>query len=554
MRYYEDSIAFLGQWGRFQKVVFVLLSASIVPNGFGAFNLVFLTDVPSHHCRVRDVNLTEDWQKNIIPFKVVDGKPELSRCSRYRLDVVRNLSAQGLLPDKDVNLTDLEQEACVDGWIYNTDIYLATIVSEFDLVCDDEWKQPFSASVFFLGSLCGSFMSGQLSDKFGRKPVLFATIILQTICTFAQVYSTSWLMFTILLFINGLGQISNFVAALVLGAEVLTDKVRVLYSSLGTCFGFALGYMMLPLFAYFIRDWRYLLLALSVVGTAYLPAWWLIPESPRWLLSQGRVKEAEAIVKKAAKWNKLQTPAIIFEESCYNETKTDVKEKYNVLDLLKNQARGTTLIVSLVSFTITAGYYGLSFDTPQLHTNPFVSCFISAAVEFPSYVSSWLALLYLPRRLSVMGSLFIGAVPLFLLQLVPHDLSYLSLSLEMLGKYGFTSGLSMMFAYTAELYPTPLRNTATGTTGTVSRLGSCIAPFMLKMRLWFKYLPYILLGTLSILSAFAAFFLPETFGQHLPENFEQMQRGKGMKCPCVNGGKKNRTRRVPKQSNIAYSV
>lgn len=58
------------------------------------------------------------------------------------------------------------------------------------------------------------------------------------------------------------------------GAEILTGHVRVLYSSLGTCFGFAVGYMMLPLFAYFIRDWRNLLLALAVVGAVYLPFWW----------------------------------------------------------------------------------------------------------------------------------------------------------------------------------------------------------------------------------------------------------------------------------------
>lgn len=70
MTNYDDTIAFLGQWGRFQQVVFFLLCASVVPNGFGAFTLVFLTDIPAHHCLVPDVSLTEDWREAIIPVKV----------------------------------------------------------------------------------------------------------------------------------------------------------------------------------------------------------------------------------------------------------------------------------------------------------------------------------------------------------------------------------------------------------------------------------------------------------------------------------------------------
>lgn len=61
------------------------------------------------------------------------------------------------------------------------------------------------------------------------------------------------------------------------------------------------------------------------------------------------------------------------------------------------------------------------------------------------------------------------------------DLSNLALALEMLGKYSITTGSSLMFAYTAELYPTVLRNTATGISNTVSRIGSCIAPLLLSL-------------------------------------------------------------------------
>ncbi|XP_075342795.1 organic cation/carnitine transporter 2-like isoform X1 [Odontesthes bonariensis] len=533
MKDYAEAVAFLGEWGCFQQTVFFLLCASIVPNGFGSFNLVFLTDTPSHHCVVPGINLTEDWRENIIPITVVNGKQELSSCSRYRLDVVRNLSAQGYIPGKDINLTDLEQEGCLDGWSYSKDIYQSTVVSHFDLVCSEQWKQPFTSTVFFVGVLFGSFFSGFLSDRYGRKPVLFATMATQTIFTFAQVFSTSWIVFVILLFINGLGQISNYVAALVLGAEVLTGNMRVLYSSLGTNLGFAIGYMILPLFAYFLRDWKSLLLALSVPCLTYIPLWWVLPESPRWLLSQGRVEEADAIVRKAAEWNKVQAPRVIFEDCSIKKTKSQ-KKHYTVLDLFRHSSiRSTTLLLCLVFFTLTAGYYSLSYNTSQLHADPYISCFISAVVEVPAYFSSWIALRYLPRRLSVIAALILGAVPLFLIQLLPEYLSSLSLVLEMLSKYSITTGFSLMFAYTTELYPTVIRNTATGMTTTVSRMGSCISPFLLSLSAYFKYLPYITLGTLGVVSAFAALFLPESFKRPLPETIQQMHERKRIKCPCI---------------------
>uniref|UniRef100_A0A3Q0SCZ7 Major facilitator superfamily (MFS) profile domain-containing protein n=1 Tax=Amphilophus citrinellus TaxID=61819 RepID=A0A3Q0SCZ7_AMPCI len=483
MQDYDEVTAFLGQWGHFQQSVFVLLCASVLPNGFGAFSLIFLTDIPSHHCLVPNINMTEDWHQAIIPV-------EVNKFINSRAEV------------HDINLTNLEQEHCVDGWSYSKDVYHSTIVSEFDLVCTEEWKQPFTSTIYFLGVLVGSFFSGQLSDRFGRKPVLFVTMAIQTVFTFAQIFSPSWAVFCILLFISGLGQISNYVSAFVLGTEIFTGNVRVLFSSMGVCLAFAFGFMMLPLFAYFLRDWKSLLLGLSVPGLLYIPLWWLMPESPRWLLSQGRVEEAEDIVKYAAKINKVEPPQVIFED--FNLPVIHKKYPSSYQKKEKN--------------LLSTGYFGLSLNTSRLHADPFISCFISAAVEVPAYISSWLALRYLRRQLSVI--LYSLTKTLHILYKTfcfsPLGLSYLSIALEMLGKFGITTGTALMFAYTAELYPTVVRNTATGMCTTVSRVGSCIAPFLLKLGEYFKYLPYIILGTLAVVSAFAAVFLPEKqLGNHM---------------------------------------
>uniref|UniRef100_A0A8C6SV28 Major facilitator superfamily (MFS) profile domain-containing protein n=1 Tax=Neogobius melanostomus TaxID=47308 RepID=A0A8C6SV28_9GOBI len=505
-------VAFLGTWGCFQAVIFFLLCASIVPNGFGAFTLVFLVDVPPHHCSVPVDNLTEEWQK-----AVVNGVEERSRCSRYRLDVVMNLSAQGSAPG-DVNLTELQQEPCVDGWSYSKDIYQSTLVTEFDLVCHDEWKQPFTASVLYAGITCGSLFAGELSDKYGRKPILFATMAIQTIFTFIQVFANSWILFTILLFFNGLGQMSNFVAALVLGAEILIGHARVVYSSVAVNSSFTLGYMMLPLFGYCLRDWRSLLLGLSLPGLLYIPMWWLIPESPQWLLYQGKVQEAEAIFRKAARWNKVQAPQYIFEQTGVTDFVGHLLFS-NMHDVFPKRKVGhANFAFCLISrFSMFISYYGLSLNTSQLNTNPFLSCFIFALVEIPAYVCSWLALRYFPRRTSIITSLCLGFVPLFFLELVPRDLSTVTLIMEMLAKFSFTSGTCLLFTYTSEVYPTPLRNTATGACSMVSRIGCCLAPFLLKLIPASYYN-----GVNGSARCHCHAFHPESFGLPLPETFEQM--------------------------------
>ena len=56
--------------------------------------------------------------------------------------------------------------------------------------------------------------------RYGRKIVLFVTIALQAVFTFIMVFSQSWLMFCALFFIVGMGQISNYMSAFVLGTFI----------------------------------------------------------------------------------------------------------------------------------------------------------------------------------------------------------------------------------------------------------------------------------------------------------------------------------------------
>ncbi|XP_046521349.1 organic cation/carnitine transporter 2 isoform X3 [Equus quagga] len=422
MRDYDEVTAFLGEWGPFQRLIFFLLSASIIPNGFNGLSAVFLTAAPEHRCRVPDTaNLSSAWRNHSIPLRLQDGREVPHSCRRYRLQAIANFSALGLEPGRDVDLEQLEQESCLDGWEFSQDIYLSTIVTEWNLVCEDDWKAPLTISLFFVGVLVGSFISGQLSDRF-------------------------------------------------------------------------------------------------------------IPESPRWLISQGRFKEAEVIIHRAARINGIVAPSTIFDPSELQDLSSKKQQSHSILDLIRTRnIRMLTIMSIILWLTISVGYFGLSLDTPNLHGDVYVNCFLSAVVEVPAYVLAWLLLRYLPRRYSMATALFLGGGVLLFVQLVPPELYYLATVLVMVGKFGITAAFSMVYVYTAELYPTVVRNMGVGVSSMASRLGSILSPYFVYLGAYDRFLPYILMGSLTILTAILTLFLPESFGTPLPDTIDQMLRVKGMK-------------------------
>ncbi|XP_015675048.1 solute carrier family 22 member 4-like [Protobothrops mucrosquamatus] len=529
MRDYDEIIAFLGEWGPYQRLIFFLLSASIIPNGFNGMSAVFLAGTPEHRCRVpASANLSAEWLNASIPLEDRDGRQVRSQCSRYSLDALINFSAWNLVPGRDVNLSQVEQEKCLDPTLISLDVLLCFVFLQWNLVCDNDWKAPLTTSLFFVGVLLGSFISGQLSDKFGRKAILFATMGVQTGFSFLQIFSTSWEMFTVLFLIVGMGQISNYVVAFILGTEILGKSVRIIFSTLGVCIFFAIGYMLLPLFAYFIREWRMLLLALTIPGVCCIPLWWFIPESPRWLISQGRFREAEAIIRKAAQTNRIPAPSIILDPVEVEDLKA--KQHQGVfLDLFRSRNIAIMTFMSLLLWMFTSiGYFGLSLSTPNLHGDAYFNCFLSAVIEVPAYVIAWLLLRILPRRYTISGTLFLGGGVILFIQLVPSDLHILSLILVMLGKFGITSAFSMLYVYTAELYPTTVRNMAVGSASMSSRVGSIIAPYFVFLGAYGKFLPYIIMGSLTLLIGILTLLLPESYGKPLPETFDEMQQINGL--------------------------
>uniref|UniRef100_A0A3B5MMQ2 Major facilitator superfamily (MFS) profile domain-containing protein n=1 Tax=Xiphophorus couchianus TaxID=32473 RepID=A0A3B5MMQ2_9TELE len=510
MQDYEESVLFLGSWGPFQRRIFFVLCLTCVPCGYNILSVIFLLASPPHHCDIpAHSNLSQEWIQASIPQ--VAGQPERSSCSRYEQDL--NQSAPGSRPE--VLLSSLKREGCRDGWTYSTQYFQSTVVTEFDLVCSEQWKQPLTSLVYFLGGLSGCFISGLISDRFGRKPVLFGSIAVLSIFSSAVAFAPSWPVFTVLFFMLGLGQIACYIVVFVLGSEILVGSSRILFSSLGQPFVYAFSMMLLPGTAYLVRSWRHLSLIMAVPGLACIPLWWLVPESPRWLLSRGRLQEAELLLRSAALVNRVEAPPVIFLPPKVGPTKS-----VSFLDLLKTaKIRHITL---KLWFSMSASYFGLSFSMSTLYGNLFLNYFLLTVVELPAYFASWLAARSFPRRLSFIGFSLLGALALLFIQGTMKSYPTLTMSLVLLGKFGVLAGNGVVYTYTGELSPTVIRNTAMSSCAMFSRVGSSVSPYLLEMAEFNKLLPWITLGVLSLLGVLLCIFLPETFRQPLPDTIEQM--------------------------------
>ncbi|XP_077471849.1 solute carrier family 22 member 21-like isoform X1 [Stigmatopora argus] len=494
---FDGDVDFLGQYGRFQILMMILLSLTAVPCGYLGVLSVFIADTPPHHCT------TWNNSTDFLNFSGTDS------CYRYKADT--NVS-EGFEPRN-------QSDRCVDGWLFSTESY--TIVSQWGLVCENAWKVPFSTSMFFVGVLFGSLISGQLSDRFGRKRVLFATLTLQSVTTLIQATSVNWIMFCALNCLRGVGHVSCYVASFVLGSEMLCESARLTYSLVGQSLAFSLGYALLPFLAYFIRDWRLLLVACAIPGLLFIPSWWVIPESPRWLLQKGRVEEAELVIRRAAKLNRVHAPDVIFkpgERSGLLQKPGENEKTYTIMDLIRTPNLRNITGLGFIIWLVTAlAFYGLSLNTSNLKGNIYLNSLVSAATDAVGNVLTWLLINKVSRPNLLSSTLMFSGIMHLAVKMVPEDMNVLFQVLVLTGKLGVAVAYGMIFVFFAELYPTVVRNSGLGVVATAGRIGTIISPYVIYMGVYSKVVPYIIFGSLSITTSFLSLMLPDTRNCKFPD-------------------------------------
>jgi OCT family organic cation transporter-like MFS transporter 4/5 len=128
-------------------------------------------------------------------------------------------------------------------------------------------------------------------------------------------------------------------------------------------------------------------------------------------------------------------------------------------------------------------YYGISFNIGEFGGDLFVNFALAGLVEVPSYLFTIYAFDYVGRRtLTAILMLFggVSCLGIILSKTLLQSATAIIVS-AMLGKFAITSTFAIIYVYSAELYPTALRQFAVGSCSIAGRVGSILAPFIKEL-------------------------------------------------------------------------
>ncbi|OQR74151.1 organic cation transporter protein-like [Tropilaelaps mercedesae] len=493
-------------------------------NAYGQLAMAFMMppNVEFHCARTEEAirnNITiEDWRRLTHNESMKEGS---GHCIRHFFD--------------HSTFTTREHVIACDRWVFDHSVHHSTILEEWDLVCDNDYLKPFPQSLSMAGLIIGNVVFSHFSDHYGRRPAVFAGMLICAVSGVMATATSNFALFNIGRFFSSVSKI-GIQASIVVYLESIDPHYRYLFSLLNG-FGFHLGMLFVALTAFFGNSWRYLQGLISGPAVAILPFLFFVYESPRWLLSQRRPDEAESVLRDICAWNNVPTERV-------NELLPKIRTKYahlkqgkskNALDLFRD-SNGTnptrnTLLMWYLCFTSGILFYASTFMSTELEIGlgPHVSFCLPIGAELVAILLVSLGVRYLRRKAIIFTTSLLGALGFYLMGFgenlgVPSwIIDLVAIIMIRASSAAFTQ---IYPVYSAELYPTPLRNVGIGFCDLMYRLASTIDPFG---RYWLPRFHTHLLpglyGTMSLVACVFCLFLPETLNKALDDGvFARLSR------------------------------
>uniref|UniRef100_A0A8C5GX45 Solute carrier family 22 member 6 n=1 Tax=Gouania willdenowi TaxID=441366 RepID=A0A8C5GX45_GOUWI len=526
---FGDLLDQVGSTGRFQILHVTLLCIPVLL--MASHNLLqnFVAVVPPHFCSAHS-NVSQSLRpEEILRITVpLDAKGKPHRCKRYAAPQWHLLNKNETTDYWEYEqLEDVDVQGCKEGWSYNMTERSSTIISDWHLVCDLRSLKQMGQTVYMGGVLVGAFVFGGLSDRYGRRILLLFSHLLMAVSGTCAAFAPSFSVFCLFRFGCGMALSGLGLNTFSLIVEWIPTRVRtVVGTTTGYCY--TVGQLILVGLAYFIRDWRWLTLTVSLpFYIFFLYSWWF-HESSRWLALNNKPELAVKNLKSVAKINGRQEEGEkidinMLQESMKKEM-SSTGGSYNALDLFRTpRMRIMTASLSAVWLSTSFAYYGLAMDLQKFGVDIYLIQVIFGAVDIPAKVVITVSMSFIGRRPSQCGALIIAGITILVNLLVPHDKEIVRTCLAVMGKGCLAASFNCCYLYTGELYPTIIRQTGMGWVSMMARVGAMVAPMILLTADYITWLPGLIYGGAPILSGLAGIYLPETLGSPLPDTIQDVE-------------------------------
>jgi len=353
------------------------------------------------------------------------------------------------------------------------------------------WKLTFLQSAIVLmssgiGAIVGAYFWGWMADRIGRRPGFNLTILNFSLATGALYFTPDggWIYLALMRTVVGFGVGGLYCVDLPLVQEFMPASKRGFVGGLVTAF-IPIGVMIGSLLAGYLTPelgWRGLFAVGVLPGLAVLVVRMWVPESPRWLLRQGRVADA----KTSLAWALEIDPASLPDPTALEGETTPTR----FLDLFKYPR---SLIVSwLGNLGAQTGGYGVTLWAPTLfvlilHVSPAQAARSMIAMTIAGVIGrfslSWMSERIGRRRAG--GLLGFGAGLFIALAGIYHGDLILGVSafwlLLIAAAFFADGGFAIVGPYAAEVWPSHLRTSGMGSAYGFGGIGKIIGPLGLAL-------------------------------------------------------------------------
>lgn len=375
------------------------------------------------------------------------------------------------------------------GWLFDS---MDTGLISFVLpILAKEWgltpeQVGWIGSVGLIGMALGAVLAGTVADKFGRKNVFAATVILYSVSTGLCAVAWSYESLLLFRFLVGFGLGGELPVAATLMSEYAPSALRGRFIVLLESF-WGVGWLVAALISYLLIP-RFGWQVAFIIGA--LPALYVflirlhMPESIRYLLSKGKVEEARQIILTLEK--KLGVASAPFDKEFVEEATPIFK--LNVFTLWKPMFRVRTIMLWLAWFGIVFSYYGIFMWLPSIVfsqgfevVKTFEYVLIMTLAQLPGYFAAAWLVDVIGRRYTLSIFLLMSGVCAYFFGNSATASELLmwgaAMSFFNLGAWG------VIYTYTPELYPTAIRALGSGWAAGFGRIGGMLAPMLVGVLL-----------------------------------------------------------------------